>query len=139
MGKKAVKLEFEDGKGARYEFKLEGSFSKEKVLRLLELYDLISSGGEESQPEDGLLAHLKAVASELNTHGFTSKEALAMLEDRFKESPPLAVVSTYLRRLADRGELVRAKRGKEWVYYRPEVYRVINRRPQARKGAPSQP
>lgn len=137
MGRKAVRLEFEDGKGARYEFKLEGTFSKEKVLKLLELYELVSSG-EEAQPEDGLFAHIRAVISEINTHGVTSKEVLGLLEDRFKESPPLAVISTYLRRLADRGELVRSKKGREWIYYRPELYRAIFRRAHARKGEPSQ-
>lgn len=137
MGRKVVKLEFEDGRGARYELRLEGTFSKEKVLKLLELYELLSS--EEAPPEDGLLSHIRAVIADSSTHGLTSKEVLGLLEDKFKESPPLAVVSTYLRRLADKGELVRVKRGREWVYYRPELYRIVNRKAQVRKGEPTQP
>jgi len=132
LPKKAIKLEFEDENGARYSFKVEGNIEKNKVLRLLELYDLLSVSSENNDKKDvdeeyekDLYSKIKQLINTLPLTGFTSKDVLSMLEDRFNTSVKLPIISTYLRRMYDKGELSRKKAGREWVYFRKEVEKII--------------
>ncbi len=133
MPKKAIKLEFEDDNGARYSFKVEGDIEKSKVLRLLELYDLLSSSSFDNSNEDGLkdnsekdlYTKIKSLVKDMPLNGFTSKDVQNALEDRFKTSVKLPIISTYLRRMYDKGELSRKKVGREWVYFHKEIEKII--------------
>ena len=130
MPRKAIKLEFEDENGAKYLFKVEGNIEKDKVLRLLELYELISESESEKKTEDITAADsdlynlIRKVIREMPLTGFTSKDVLAVLEDKHNISVKLPIISTYLRRMNDRGELVRRKEGREWVYQLREIQSV---------------
>ncbi len=130
MPRKAIKLEFEDENGAKYLFKVEGNIEKDKVLRLLELYELISESESEKKTEDitaadsDLFNLIRKVIREMPLTGFTSKDVLAVLEDKHNISVKLPIISTYLRRMNDRGELVRRKEGREWVYQLREIQSV---------------
>ncbi|MGC8569021.1 MAG: hypothetical protein ACP5LW_03335 [Nitrososphaeria archaeon] len=130
MPRKAIKLEFEDENGAKYLFKVEGNIEKDKVLRLLELYELISESEQEKKAEDitvadsDLYSLLRKIIREMPLTGFTSKDIQSVLEDRYSISVKLPIISTYLRRMNDRGELVRRKEGREWVYQLREIQNV---------------
>ena len=41
--KKKIKIELEDDEGSKYNLSLEGNFSKEKILQVIELMDLVRS------------------------------------------------------------------------------------------------
>ncbi len=131
MPKKAIKLEFEDENGAKYSFKVEGNIEKNKVLRLLELYDLLSSSDNvknnetENNIEKDLYSTIKFIIKDLPLTGFTSKEIQNVLEDRYKISVKLPIISTYLRRMYDKGELSRKKVKREWVYFYKEIEKIV--------------
>jgi hypothetical protein len=130
LPRKAIKLEFEDENGAKYLFKVEGNIEKDKVLRLLELYELISESEQEKKAEgitvadSDLYSLLRKIIREMPLTGFTSKDIQSVLEDRYSISVKLPIISTYLRRMNDRGELVRRKEGREWVYQLREIQNV---------------
>jgi len=131
LPKKAIKLEFEDENGARYSFKVEGDIEKSKVLRLLELYDLLSSsdnsneGNLKDNSEKDLYDKIRSLVKDMPLNGFTSKDVQNALEDRFKTSVKLPIISTYLRRMYDKGELSRKKVGREWVYFYKKIEKII--------------
>ncbi|MGC8660902.1 MAG: hypothetical protein ACP5TZ_00140 [Nitrososphaeria archaeon] len=130
MQRKAIKLEFEDNGGAKYFFKLEGSVSRDKIIRLLDMYEIISESESKQIPpkEDSIIKRIEKIINDFSTKKFSSKTILEAYEDKFKEGIKLSIISTYLRRLSDKGQLVREKRGKEWIYYHPELLKVLNKR-----------
>ncbi len=131
MPKKSVKLEFEDENGSKYLLKVEGNINKEKVLRLLEIYDLLSEEKDEKALKEDLredmdlYSLIRSLIKDLPISGFTSKDVLTALEDKVNISVKLPIISTYLRRLYDKGELGRIKRGREWIYYRKEAEKLV--------------
>ncbi len=131
LQRKAIRLEFEDNEGARYFFKLEGSVSRDKIIKLLDMYEIISETESKKTPikdENTLVNRIEKIINDFSTKKFSSKTILEAYEDKFNESIKLSIISTYLRRLSDRGQLIREKKGKEWIYYHPELLKVLNKR-----------
>jgi len=124
-------LEFQDNDGARYFFKLEGNVSRDKIIKLLDMYEIITeteSKNEHIKDENTLVNRIEEIVKEFSTRKFSSKTVLEAYEDKFKESIKLSIISTYLRRLSDKGQLIREKKGKEWIYYNPELLKVLNKK-----------
>jgi len=120
--RKKVKVEITDEEGATYTLALQGRFSRDKVMRMMELIDLMSQG-EHQTPEisapDSSSTYgkiLKLVQTSYSVKEFSSADVARDYEDLHSSPIPLSTVSTYLSRLSDRGVLKRQKFGNSWVY-----------------------
>ncbi|MEM0146414.1 MAG: hypothetical protein QXH66_05470 [Conexivisphaerales archaeon] len=94
------------------------------------MYEIISESESKKAPttENSIIKRIEMIINDFSTKKFSSKAMLEAYEDRFNESIKLSIISTYLRRLSDKGQLIREKRGKEWIYYHPELVKVLNKR-----------
>jgi len=113
-------VDFEDGEGGKYTVSLEGTISKEKVLKIMDLVELLGVSEEHTQFSDettiGRLHQL--IEKKFPLGHFTSNEILESYEDEYGQPIRLATVSTYLSRFADQGILLRNRTGISWAYRR---------------------
>jgi len=123
MTGKRIRIDVQDKDGAKYDFKIEGNVTREKVLRIFELMDLINI---EEQPEGantesvgGKILHI--VDKYYPAGKFTSTEILEKYEDEFNEPIKLSVISTYLSRFTAKNKMERAKKGREWTYHTTRI------------------
>jgi hypothetical protein len=120
--RKKVKVEITDEEGTTYSLALQGKVSHDKVMRMVELIDLLGQGDHnpaESNVPDGSTAYgkiLKLIQSSYSAKEFSSADIARDYEDLHDSPIPLSTVATYLSRLADRGLLKRQKFGNSWVY-----------------------
>jgi predicted transcriptional regulator len=137
LGKKKIKIEFEDAEGSKYNLSLDGDISKNKILKVYELMESLNAPEGEAY-ENNNDGHRKGLG-EKNMHTstltsvgskvwyiiehkfpnstFTSTDIQEMYEEQYKESMRLDAIATYLSRYVNKGKLVRNKKGgKEWVY-----------------------
>jgi hypothetical protein len=121
--RKKVKVEITDDEGTTYSLALHGRFSSEKVMRVMELIDLLGqtdhNTGTTLPPNESTTYGriLKLIQSSYQAKEFSSADIARDYEDRHASPIPLSTVSTYLSRLADRGTLSRQKFGNSWVYH----------------------
>ena len=108
----------EDSEGARYDIKLEGNVTREKVLKIFEMMDLMNiEEGLESPNLDSVGGKIWSIIDKFFPMGkFTSSSILEKYEDEFNEPIKLSVISTYLSRFASKGRIERSKKGREWTY-----------------------
>jgi hypothetical protein len=130
LGRRVIKIEFEDGDGGKYSFKLEGKLTREKILKLIDIYELMNLKREEASINHETIYGklLSLIYNDFPIKKFTSKELLEVYEDRFNEPIKLCTVSTYLKRMHEDGKLSRIKVGKEWYYKIKVVERQIRKR-----------
>ena len=120
--RKKVKIEITDEEGTTYSLAVHGRFSQEKVLRVMELIDLLARSDHNAavaaSPKDSTTYGriLKLIQSSYPAKEFSSADIARDYEDLHAAPIPLSTVSTYLARLADRGILNRQKFGNSWVY-----------------------
>ena len=120
--RKRVKVEITDDEGTTYSLALHGRFTHEKVMRVMELVDLLgrSDHGEapSSMPGESTTYGkvLKLIQTSYTAREFSSADIAHDYEELNTATIPLSTVSTYLSRLADRGTLRRTKFGNSWVY-----------------------
>jgi hypothetical protein len=118
MARKRIRIDLEDSEGAKYNFSLEGNVTREKMLKIFELMNLMNI----EEPETS--AHLDSIGAKIwnvidknfPIGKFTSSMILEKYEDQYEEPIKLSVISTYLSRFAVKGKVVREKQGKEWAY-----------------------
>ena len=118
MAKKRIRIDMEDSDGARYDIKLEGNVTREKVLKIFEMMDLMNI--EEEQ--DG--NHMDSVGAKIwyivdkffPMSKFTSTNILEKYEDEYNEPIKLSIISTYLSRFSSKGKIDRIRTGREWTY-----------------------
>ena len=108
----------EDSDGARYDIKLEGNVTRDKVLKIFEMMDLMNI---EEEPEaanmDSVGSKIWHIIDKFYPMGkFTSTNILEKYEDEFNEPVKLSIISTYLSRFSTRGKVDRIKTGREWTY-----------------------
>ncbi len=108
----------EDADGAKYNFSLEGNVTREKMLKIFELMDLVNiEEPEELVQLDSIGAKIWNIIDKYFPLGkFTSTMILEKYEDEYEEPVKLSVISTYLSRFAHRGKIGRERKGKEWNY-----------------------
>jgi hypothetical protein len=120
LGKRVIRIEFEDGDGGEYSFKLEGKLTREKILKLIDIYELMNLKTEQEEiftNQETIYGRLLSlVYDDFSIKRFTSKELLEAYEDKFNEPIKLSTISTYLKRMCENGKLTRRKVGKEWYY-----------------------
>ena len=117
---KKVKVEFQDDNGAKYTLAVEGKVSREKVMKILDLMELVEGNTSMKAPEaDGSTSFgkvMKIIEEAYAGKEFSSADIARDYEEQQGEHIGLSTVSTYLSRLSERGVLKRQKFGNSWVY-----------------------
>jgi len=126
MARKRIRIDLEDSEGAKYNFSLEGNVTREKMLKIFELMNLMNIEEPEASAQlDSIGAKIWNVIDKNFPIGkFTSSMVLEKYEDQYEEPIKLSVISTYLSRFAVKGKVVREKQGKEWAY---QILKVTQR------------
>ena len=108
----------EDSDGARYNIKLEGNVTREKVLKIFEMMDLMNIEEEQEVTNiDSINAKIWHIVDKFFPVGkFTSTNILEKYEDEYNEPVKLSVISTYLSRFSTKGRVNRTRTGREWIY-----------------------
>ncbi len=119
MVKKRIRIDMEDADGAKYDIKLEGNVTREKVLKIFEMMDLMNI---EQGPETPNLNSIggkiwNIIDKHFPVGKFTSNEILEKYEDEYEEPIKLSVISTYLSRFSSKGKIERSKKGREGGAY----------------------
>jgi len=118
MAKKRIRIDMEDSDGARYDIKLEGNVTKDKILKIFEMMDLMNIE-EEQEPTnmDSVGSKIWNIVDKFFPMGkFTSTNILEKYEDEYNEPVKLSIISTYLSRFATKGRVNRTRNGREWTY-----------------------
>jgi hypothetical protein len=118
MAKKRIRIDMEDSDGARFDIKIEGNVTREKVLKIFEMMDLMNIE-EEREPTnmDSVGSKIWHIVDKFFPMGkFTSSTILEKYEDEFNEPVKLSVISTYLSRFSSKGRIDRVRTGREWTY-----------------------
>ncbi len=108
----------EDADGARFDIRIEGNVTREKVLKIFEMMDLMNIE-EEQEPTnmDSVGSKIWHIVDKFFPMGkFTSTNILEKYEDEYNEPVKLSVISTYLSRFSTKGRVDRARTGREWTY-----------------------
>ncbi len=118
MARKRIRIDMEDADGAKYDIKLEGNVTRDKVLKIFEMMDLMNiEQGPEAPNLDSIGGKIWNIVDKHFPVGeFTSTEILEKYEDEYNEPIKLSVISTYLSRFASKGRVERSKTGREWSY-----------------------
>ena len=118
MAKKRIRIDMEDSDGARYDIKLEGNVTREKVLKIFEMMDLMNIEEEQETTNlDSVGAKIWHIVDKYFPVGkFTSSNILEKYEDEYNEPVKLSIISTYLSRFSSKGRVDRARTGREWTY-----------------------
>ena len=118
MAKKRIRIDMEDSDGARFDIKIEGNVTRDKVLKIFEMMDLMNIE-EEQEPTnmDSVGSKIWHIVDKFFPMGkFTSTNILEKYEDEYNEPVKLSVISTYLSRFSTKGRVDRARTGREWTY-----------------------
>ena len=117
MKQKRIRINLEDD-GAKYKFDIEGNVTKDKVLKLFELMDLMNIEEGQNTPDlDSVGGKIwNVIENSFPAGRFTSSSVLEKYEDEYNEPIKLSVISTYLARFASRNRIQRTRIGREWSY-----------------------
>jgi len=137
MTQKKIRINLEDSSGGKYKFDLEGNITRDKVLKLFELMDVMDIEQEQETPNfDTLGGKIWYIIENYFPAGrFTSSLVLQKYEDEYnepdaiyherkKEPIKLSVISTYLARFASQNKIKREKTGREWSY---QITRLVQK------------
>lgn len=118
MAKKRIKIDLEDADGARYNLSLEGNVTREKMLKIFELMDMINiEDSNEGRILDSVGSKIWNIVDKHFPIGkFTSSKLLEKYEDEYGQPIKLSIISTYLSRFSSRGKVERTRQGREWTY-----------------------
>jgi len=118
MAQKRIRIDMEDSDGARFNIKIEGNVTREKVLKIFEMMDLMNIEEEqETTNMESVGSKIWHIVDKFFPMGkFTSTTILEKYEDEFNEPVKLSVISTYLSRFSSKGRIDRVRTGREWTY-----------------------
>lgn len=115
MPARKMRVELFDGEGNKYSVAFEGQITREKVLRLLDLVELL---GGSVNPETNLMMANNRLSKYEKVRAliqktfpilwFSSKEVQIAYEQELKEPISLSTVATYFARMANKGLLMKA-------------------------------
>jgi len=127
MKQKRIRINLEDTDGAKFKFDIEGNVTKDKVLKLFELMDLMNIEEEQAPDLDSVGGKIwNAVENHFPAGKFTSSDVLEKYEDEYNEPIKLSIISTYLARFASRNRIERKRTGREWSY---QIIRIAQKHP----------
>ena len=119
---KRVKVEFQDDSGAKYTLAVEGKLSRDKVLKIIDLMEIMDGNTSLEQPEIDNSTTFGRISSiiEKSYAGkeFSTADIARDYEEQHGQPVGLSTVSTYLSRMTQRGYLKRQKFGNSWVFRR---------------------
>jgi len=118
MTRKKIRIDLEDSEGAKYNFSLEGNVTRDKMLKIFEIMDLINIEESDESPQlDSIGSKIWYMVDKHYPLGkFTSSEILEKYEDEYGKPIKLSIISTYLARFATKGKMIRERQGREWTY-----------------------
>lgn len=125
---KRIRIDIKGADGVSYNLKLEGDVSKEKLVQVYEMMDMLMDKREESALDSVGAKIWNVVEKYFGYGGFTSNLVLEKYEDEYNEPIKLSVISTYLARYSSRMKLYRKKTGREWTYTLPNHNITLNNR-----------
>jgi len=119
MPGKRIRIDVTDKDGVKFDLKLEGNVTREKVLKIFELMELAnieepSTSTPNMSTVGGRIWAL--VDKHFPTGKFTSNDILEKYEDEYNEPIKLSIISTYLARFTSKNKTERARKGREWTY-----------------------
>ncbi len=122
----------EDSDGAKYDIKIEGNVTREKIIKIFEMMDLMNiEEGPEALNLDSTGSKIWNIIDKHFPVGkFTSSTILEKYEDEFNEPVKLSIISTYLSRFANKNRIERSKTGRAWTY---QTIRLAQRNPEQLK------
>lgn len=125
MGNKRVKIEFEDDEGAKFAVSVDGSVSRTKLAKIMDLVELMNPSENEennnTSPSTSFNRVFELIESKFPLGSFCSTDILEAYEDSYNEPSSLSTISTYLNRLWNKGLLTRTKSGATWIYKRQKI------------------
>lgn len=126
MTKKRIRIDMEDSDGARYDIKLEGNVTKDKILKIFEMMDLMNIEEEQKATNmDSVGSKIWNIIDKFFPMGkFTSTNILEKYEDEYNEPVKLSIISTYLSRFATKGRVNRTRTGREWTY---QIIKIVQK------------
>ena len=137
MTQKKIRINLEDSEGAKYRFDIEGNVTREKVLKLFELMDIMNLEDDQKTPElETLGGKIWYIIENYFPAGkFTSSAVLEKYEDEYNEPDAvyhqrkkqpikLSIISTYLARFYSQNKIARTRTGREWSY---QVTRLVQK------------
>ncbi len=117
---KKLNFEFTDDEGNKYKFSVLGNVNKDKILKFLEMTDLLDQSSNNEKNFNNINTTFGKLFSLLdnkfNFGNFTSSDVLLAYEDEYNELIKLSTVSTYLQRFYDKNYLTRKKTSMGWNY-----------------------
>ena len=123
MPAKKFKVEVFDAEGNRYTLTFEGNVTRDKVLNLFDLMNLLGGVAEEDSEWRRTSSNVSKfdklcllVRRNFSFNWFCSKDVQKLYEQELNGPLSLSTVSTYLARMVDRGVLVRKGSGNNMRY-----------------------
>ena len=119
MPGKRIRIDVTDKDGVKFDLKLEGNVTREKVLKIFELMELANIEEPSTTTPDMSTVGGKIwaiVDKYFPTGKFTSSDILEKYEDEYNEPIKLSIISTYLARFTSKNKTERARKGREWAY-----------------------
>jgi hypothetical protein len=119
---KRIKIELEDEEGTKYTLALEGAVSRDKVMKAMDMLEVMDVPMERSHrpPDEGtFFGKVQTLLETTFAAGdFSSSDVAREFEETYSQPVKLSTISTYLARLADRQYIKRERFGNSWVYRR---------------------
>lgn len=123
--RKRIRIELEDEEGTKYTLALEGKVSREKLMKAVDMLEVMDLPLEHSYrpPDEGTF--LGRVVTLLETTfaagDFSSSDVAREFEDKYNQPVKLSTISTYLSRLTEKQYIKRERFGNSWVYRRTYI------------------
>jgi len=120
MSGKRIRIDVTDKDGVKFDLKLEGNVTREKVLKIFELMELanIEEPSTTTPNMSTVGGRIWALVDKYFPTGkFTSSDILEKYEDEYNEPIKLSIISTYLARFTSKNKTERARKGREWTYH----------------------
>ena len=121
-----MKIEFNDGEGGNYSLSLDGSISRDKILKIIDMVELIDGNEDKEKVQNlskdtsfGKLYNL--IEKKFPLGSFTSTDILEAYEDELNMTIKLSTISTYLSRLEQKKLLIREWTNSGWLYRRVRI------------------
>ncbi len=118
MTQKKIRINLEDSEGAKFRFDIEGNVTREKVLKLFELMDIMNLEDEQNTPDlETLGGKIWYIIENYFPAGkFTSSAVLEKYEDEYNEPDAVYHQRKYLARFYSQNKIMRTRTGREWSY-----------------------
>ncbi len=120
--RKRIKIELEDEEGTKYTLALEGKVSRDKLMKAMDMLEVMDVPLEHSHraPDEGTFLGKVMILLETSfaAGDFSSSDVAREFEEKYNQPVKLSTISTYLARLAAKEYIRRERFGNSWVYRR---------------------